>query len=164
MKICQRNTRRRDSGCFLAELLGGKNHSALSRLRCYLSTQQFPSCSICKSLSSGPLAPPSEACVAQSRPVRNPGPRNKATVAFVSVRVCAGSRRRRQAVFAGSRWPGLLYISEYFNCKAGWSCCHRWGHRTEKGPLGAELLGGRLSGPEVGLMGGQGGVWREGRR
>lgn len=23
-----------------------------------------------------------------------------------------------EAMLAGSRWPGLLYISEYFNCKA----------------------------------------------
>ena len=44
-------------------------------------------------------------------------------------------------MFGGSRWPGLLYISEYFNCKAGGGCCITGSDRAtgqRQGALGAD--------------------------
>lgn len=41
----------------------------------------------------------------------------------------------------GSRWPGLLYISEHFNCKAGGGCCITGSDRAtgqRQGALGAD--------------------------
>lgn len=120
-----------------------------------LSPQEFASCSFCRSPSSDPLLL-SEACIEQSRPVRNPEARNKVTVALLSLHVCSGSRQRQKAMFGGSRWLGLLYISEHFNCKASWGCCITGPDRVtgqRQGPLEAKPVGCRLSSPKAGLEG-----------
>lgn len=61
---------------------------------------------------------------------------------------------------------GLLYISECFNCKAGWACCITGSDSAtgqRQAPQGAGLLGGSLKGPEAGLEG-RGGRSSERRR